>query len=63
MPAFINSCWGRAGGSESVGGWDRTAQRRQVLTGSHILARRACGFPKLMMNEPRAPVEASKAAR
>lgn len=41
MPAFINSSWGIAGGTESVGGWGRTARRRQALTGSHALALRA----------------------
>lgn len=63
MPAFINSSWGIAGGAESVGGWGRTARRRQALTGSHAFALRARVFPRWMMNEPRAPVEASKAAQ
>lgn len=63
MPAFIKSSWVIAGGSEAVGGWGRTAWRRQILSDAHVFAPRGRGVPRLMMDGPRAPGEALKAER
>lgn len=59
----MKSSWVVAGGSEAVGGCGRTAWRRRSFQTPPVFAPGGCGVPRLMVDGPRAPVEAPKAAR